>query len=135
MPNRRRIPKTMQRWDRSVSFQDLALHPAIRAYLGNFGLERRIGARAIELGYWLAEDATGHGYAAAAARVLTEAALGLADVDRVEIHCDAANLRSQLVPRRLGYRLGRIVEDEVQTPAESGRSMIWIYPPDGGPGQ
>jgi RimJ/RimL family protein N-acetyltransferase len=125
---RRRIPKIMVRWDHGVSFQYLAVHTATGAHLGNFGLERRVGRGAIELGYWLAEDATGYGYATAAARILTEAALDLRDVDRVEIHCDAANLRSQLVPRRLGYRLDRIEEDGVQAPAESGRSMIWIYP-------
>jgi hypothetical protein len=55
-------------------------------------------------------------------------ALGLRDVDQVEIHCDAANLRSQLVPRRLGYRLDRIEVKEIKAPAASGRSMIWIYP-------
>jgi RimJ/RimL family protein N-acetyltransferase len=125
---RRRIPQTMARWDAGTSFQYLALHADTGTHLGNFGLERRVGPRAVELGYWLAEDATGYGYATAAARALTDVALNLSDVDRVEIHCDAANFRSLLVPRRLGYRLDRIEEDDVRAPAESGRSMIWTYP-------
>jgi RimJ/RimL family protein N-acetyltransferase len=125
---RARIERTVADWDAGTSFQYLALHADTGAHLGNFGLERRIGDRALELGYWLAEDATGYGYATGAARVLTEAALALSDVDRVEIHCDAANLRSLLVPQRLGYRLDRIEEDEARTPGESGRSMIWICP-------
>ena len=124
----KRIPQAVARWDNGTSFQYLALHADTGAHLGNFGLERRVGPRAIEIGYWLAEDATGYGYATAAAQLLTDVALALSDVDRVEIHCDAANLRSLLVPRRLGYRLDRIEVDDVVAPAESGHSMIWVYP-------
>ena len=125
---RRRIAQNTERWDEGRSFQYLAVHKATGTHLGNFGLERRIGPRALELGYWLAEDATGYGYATAAAGVLTEVALTLSDIDRVEIHCDAANLRSLEVPRRLGYRLDRVEEDEVRTPGESGRKLLWVYP-------
>ena len=126
---RRRIEATVAHWDEGSSFRYLAVHADSGAHLGNFGLERRIGSGALELGYWLAEEATGYGYATGAARLLTEAALALNDIDRVEIHCDAANLRSIEVPRRLGYRLDRIEDGDVQTAGESGRSMIWIYPP------
>jgi len=49
-------------------------------------------------------------------------------VDRVEIPCDEANVRSQAVPRRLGYRLDRIEADDIKAPAEFGRSMVWIFP-------
>ena len=53
-------------------------------------------------------------------------------MDRVEIHCDEANVRSAAIPERLGYRLDRIEDDEIATPGETGRSMIWITttPPD-----
>jgi RimJ/RimL family protein N-acetyltransferase len=125
---RRRLRETMAQWARGTSFQYLAIHAGTETHLGNFALERRIGPRAIELGYWLAEDATGYGYATAAAQMLTDAALALSDVDRVEIHCDTANLRSQAIPRRLGYRLDRIEVDGISAPAESGHSMIWVYP-------
>lgn len=125
---RRRIPQTMARWDDGTSFQYLALHADTGAHLGNFGLERRVGARGMALGYWLAEDATGYGYATSAAQILTAVALALSDVDRVEIHCDAANMRSLMVPRRLGYRLDRIEVVNIKAPAESGHSMIWMYP-------
>jgi RimJ/RimL family protein N-acetyltransferase len=125
---RRRIPRAVARWDQGSSFHYLAVHTDTGTHLGNFGLERRLGPGAIELRYWLAEEATGYGYATAGAQLLTEAALGLRDVDHVEIHCDAGNLRGQQVPRRLGYRLDRIEVDDVRAPAESGHSMIWIYP-------
>ena len=96
--------------------------------LGGCGLHRRVGPRAIEIGYWVHADHGGRGIATALARALTGAALALPDVDRVEIHCDEANVRSAAVPRRLGYRLDRIEEDEVTAPAETGRSMVWVRP-------
>ncbi len=122
----RRLPRVVASWEEGHSFQYLAVHARTGAHLGNFGLERRIGPRTIEIGYWLVEEATGHGYATAAVRVLTHAALALTCVDWVEIHTDRANLRSAMIPKRLGYRLDRVEPDGVRTSAESGQSMIWI---------
>jgi RimJ/RimL family protein N-acetyltransferase len=96
--------------------------------VGAAGLHRRIGPRAIEIGYWVHVDHTGRGIATRVAAALTEAALALPDVDRVEIHCDRANVRSAAIPRRLGYRLERIEDDDVTAPAETGRSMVWVHP-------
>jgi RimJ/RimL family protein N-acetyltransferase len=97
--------------------------------LGVCGLHRRIGPGAMEIGYWLHPAHVGHGYITSAAAALTQAALALDDVERVELHCDEANVRSQAVASRLGFRLDRIELDGIQAPAEAGRSMIWIYPP------
>ena len=96
--------------------------------LGACGLHRRLGPEAVEIGYWLHPAHVGHGYITDAAAALSQAALALPDVERVEIHCDEANVRSQGVARRLGFRLDRIEVDGIQAPAEVGRSMIWIYP-------
>ena len=119
---RRRLPVAVARWDRGLSFQYLAVDARTGAHLGNFGLERRIGPRVLEIGYWLAEEATGQGHATAAVRALTAAALDLPDVDRVEIHHDRANRRSSLIPQRLGYRLDRIESDGSGT-----RNVVWAY--------
>jgi RimJ/RimL family protein N-acetyltransferase len=97
--------------------------------LGACGLHRRVGPGAVEIGYWLHPTHVGHGYITDAAAALTKAALALPDVARVEIHCDEANVRSQAVPRRLGFRMDRLEVDGIQAPAEVGRSMVWVYPP------
>lgn len=94
--------------------------------VGSCGLMPRIGVRALEIGYWVDSRHTGRGIATTAARLLTEAAFGLADIDRVEIHCDEANLASAAVARKAGYRLDRIVDDEKTAQADTGRSMIWM---------
>jgi RimJ/RimL family protein N-acetyltransferase len=97
--------------------------------VGGFGLHRRIGPGGIEIGYWLAREATGQGLATAGARALTEAGLDLDDVERLEIHCDVTNLRSAAVPQRLGYRLTGTIDVAPEAPAETGRRAIWVYPP------
>ncbi len=95
--------------------------------VGGCGLHRRVGPGGIEIGYWIAVGHTRRGYATAAARALTEAALALPDIVRVEIHCNYANVPSQAVPRRLGYRLERIEPCEIVAPAEVGKRMIWVW--------
>jgi len=117
-----------QWWQAGTDYSFLLLDHDEENLLGIFGLHRRIGPGAIELGYWLVASATGHGHATQAAGVLTSAALDLSGISRVEIHCDEANARSQMIPARLGYRLDRIEPDEVEAPAEVGRSMIWAFP-------
>jgi len=113
-------------WESGSDFAFLTVDPGNGAVVGAAGLHRRIGPRAIEIGYWVHVDHAGRGVATAVAGALTEAALALPDVDRVEIRCDAANVCSAAVPRRLGYRLDRIEDDDVTAPAETGRSMIWV---------
>ena len=95
---------------------------------GVCGLHRRVGPGGVEIGYWLRPESVGQGLVSRAVAALTAAALELPDVDRVEIHCDEANVRSAAVPARLGYRLDRVEDDGVAAPAEVGRGMVWVYP-------
>ncbi|MFI5776254.1 GNAT family N-acetyltransferase [Nocardia sp. NPDC051570] len=94
--------------------------------LGGINLQDRLGSGAIELGYWCHVAHTGHGVITRAAAALTELALALPGIDRVEIHCDVNNLRSAAVPRRLGFRLDRTQPREKSAPSDSGTEMCWI---------
>jgi RimJ/RimL family protein N-acetyltransferase len=94
--------------------------------VGACGLHRRIGPTGLEIGYWVGARHTRRGYATAAAGGLTRAALALPGIERVEIHCDEANVASAGVARRLGYLLDRIEDHPVESPAQSGRFMIWV---------
>lgn len=65
---------------------------------------------------------------AADAAALTEAALGLPGIDRVEIHHDVANVASGRIPAKLGYtRLGERPTRDLWPPAPSdtGTDVIW----------
>ncbi len=94
--------------------------------LGVVGLHDRVGPATLEIGYWCHSEHVGRGVITRTAGALTTVALSLPGIDRVEIHCDAANLRSAAVARRLGYRLESTGPRAVCTPGESGRGMRWV---------
>lgn len=123
---RDRCLAVQEQWSSGSDYQYALLPDESGPVIGSFGLHRRIGPGAIEIGYWMHVDYAGRGYATAGAEALTTAGLDLDDVTRVEIHTDEANVRSAAIPRRLGYRLDRIFEREPEAPGESGRIQIWI---------
>jgi RimJ/RimL family protein N-acetyltransferase len=116
-----------QSWEAGTDFNYGIWNKDEQELRGGCGLHARIGPGAIEIGYWVSHKHIGRGYAKAAAYALTHAALSLPGITRVEIHCDEANVRSAAVPRALGYRLDRVVEDEIKAPGEVGREMLWVF--------
>jgi RimJ/RimL family protein N-acetyltransferase len=129
---RARLAEAAQRWDDGTEFVYVIV--VDDRIVGCMGLHPRVGPGGIEIGYWLRSDHTGHGVVTACAGALTAAVVALPGVDRVEIHCDLANARSAAVPRRLGYRLARLeptpVTEAGPAGAETGRSMMWVWPPE-----
>jgi histidinol-phosphate/aromatic aminotransferase/cobyric acid decarboxylase-like protein/RimJ/RimL family protein N-acetyltransferase len=93
--------------------------------LGAIALHARIGAGALEIGYWVHAHHTGNGIITRSVEALTQAALTINGIQRVEIHCDQANTASTAIPRRLGYHLDRIETRTPRTPSETGHWMIW----------
>jgi ribosomal-protein-serine acetyltransferase len=88
--------------------------------LGAAALERAddalialVGGDALETGYWLRADSTGHGYATEATACLTSLAFTRLGAQRVVVCHDPANAASEGVPRRLGFRLFKTVTDAV----------------------
>ena len=72
--------------------------------LGGSGLHPVPGDDAArEIGYWIREDAIGKGYATELTAVLTRVAFEHFGVERVDIRVEPSNVRSQSVPRKLGY--------------------------------
>jgi RimJ/RimL family protein N-acetyltransferase len=96
------------------------------AMLGAIGLHDNIGLGGLEIGYWCHIEHVGRGIITRSVGALTDIALVLPGIERVEIHCDEANRKSQAVPRRLGYHVHRVERRPVRTPAESGVGMVWI---------
>ena len=125
---REQLAAVLESWDAGTEYRYLILDPDEERLLGLASLHRRIGPRALEIGYWVSVDHLRRGYATEAARVLTGAALALPDVDRVEIRCDEANTASAAVPRRLGYRLVRVDPKPPAAPLETGRNLVWATP-------
>jgi len=70
---------------------------------GGTGLHKRLAGDALEIGYWIRADLINRGLATEVAAALTKVAFTVNKVDRVEIHCDPANVRSAAIPRKLGF--------------------------------
>jgi RimJ/RimL family protein N-acetyltransferase len=71
--------------------------------VGGTGLHTRLGAGALEIGYWIRESRVGAGLATEATAALTRIAFELCGVDRVEIRVDPTNEASVGVPRKLRF--------------------------------
>ena len=123
-----RAREAERQWDEGSDFSYVLRAREGGPVLGMFGLHRRIGPAALEIGYWLHRDYLGRGYATKAVSALTEAALSLQDINRVEIHTDEPNTASAAVPRRLRYRLDRVDRKAPQALGETGQKQIWVRP-------
>ncbi|HEX9066391.1 MAG TPA: GNAT family N-acetyltransferase [Streptosporangiaceae bacterium] len=101
------------------------------AIVGSAGLHNRVEPGALEIGYWVHKAWTGRGIATDAAAALTEAALALPGVDRVEIYHDVANTASGRVPAKLGFvRLGERPSRDLgggSAQAETGTEVAWQH--------
>jgi RimJ/RimL family protein N-acetyltransferase len=87
-----------------------------------------------EIGYWVRSDRTGRGYATAAARALADAAFRyLPDVRTVKIRMDQANVASAAVPPKLGFRLLKEEEREIETEGHTGKGFVWVLDREGSP--
>lgn len=95
---RRRLLEGESAWDRGEEFNFFLTAATSDAVLAACGLMTRRGPGALEIGCWTHVEVVGRGYARAAARALTQVALGEPDIERVLIVCDAASVRSAAIP-------------------------------------
>ena len=94
--------------------------------LGGTGLHTRLGESAREIGYWIHKDYINQGLATETAAALTKVAFEIDGVDRVEIHCDPENVRSEAVPRKLGFVHEATLRRRDRTSADAPRdTMVW----------
>lgn len=93
--------------------------------VGGIGLHWHGHEDRVEIGYWVRTGSTGKGYATEAAEMLTTAALVVPRVDVVAIHHDLANDASRRIPERLGYRLARQIDRDVDAPGQIGIELQW----------
>ena len=73
-------------------------------FVGRIGLNKiNLNNRIAEIGYWMAEDVQGKGIMTKSCRAIIEYAFDTLDLNRIEIKCAVSNLKSQLIPERLGF--------------------------------
>jgi RimJ/RimL family protein N-acetyltransferase len=89
--------------------EDMALFLLLKetnTIIGGSGLHRMDwSVPRFEIGYWLRTGYTGQGYMTEAVTAIADFAFNTLGAKRVEIHCDANNVKSAAIPRRLGFTL------------------------------
>ena len=94
--------------------------------LGSTGLHTRAGELGREIGYWIHSEHINKGLAGEAVSSLTKVAFEIENLSRIEIHCSADNLRSQRIPKKLGYKLQLSGEQQAAgVQNDQGTKMIW----------
>jgi len=113
-------------FDAGTDFGYVFRESSTGALVGGGGAHRRVGAGAIEIGYWVRSDRHNHGYATTAVTALTDAVFdSLADVERIEIYMDCANVASARIPDKLGYQLLHIEQRKKLAAAHTGQAFVW----------
>jgi len=95
-------------------------------YIGNAGIfdvsEKNHTA---EIGYWLAQEHTGQGYASETVKLLETEGFKTLNLNRIVIECDARNVKSANVARRNNYtQEGTHREDRYIESGQRWRSTI-----------
>jgi RimJ/RimL family protein N-acetyltransferase len=112
--------------------------PDERAILGEIDLFPRdatdrvtySAADRAEIGYWIRKDMAGQGLVTEGVEAIIGLARGLDRIARLEIRCDAANLASSAIPKRLGFLLERTVDEPASAAGHKGSELqIWIMDP------
>lgn len=100
---------------RDLCFQVYARRPdgSPGRMLGGTGLHRMDwSVRRFEIGYWIRPEAAGQGHVSEAVRLLTALAFDRLAARRLEIRCDARNVKSRAVAERCGFELEGVLKNE-----------------------
>lgn len=81
--------------------------------------------REAELGYWLREDKTGHGYMSEALKAVEEK-LFAGGMRRLVICCDKENTASSAVAKRNGYHLEAVRKERLYTYGEFHDEEVYV---------
>lgn len=81
--------------------------------------------RQAEIGYWLHGDFEGRGIMTTACRAMLDHAFGEVRLNRVKILCATDNLRSQGIPKRLGFQREGVVREAEKLPERFADLVIY----------
>ncbi|MEM6894485.1 MAG: GNAT family N-acetyltransferase [Bacteroidota bacterium] len=94
--------------------------------IGSTGLHTRIGADAREIGYWINSEYAGKGYATESTQALIKVGFEHHAVNTIEIHCDPENVASLKIPKKLGFELAEVLQNNTTSlEGEPRDTMIW----------
>ncbi len=122
-----RLRQAIASW---ITRKDLLLHVMLKGtstFVMGSGLHRiDWESGKFEIGYWVRTKFSGQGYVTEAVNGLTDFAFERLHANRVEIRCDADNIRSAAVAKRCGFLLeGILRHDSVNVDGQLRSTMIF----------
>ena len=120
-----RLRRMRSNFDLNIDYVYGIFNPENTLLLGGTGLHTRLGAGALEIGYWIHKDFINQGYATESSAALTRVAFEIYKVNRVEIHHSVNNIRSASVPRKLGFTCEATLRKRSSTIGQPSDQMIW----------
>jgi len=92
--------------------------------LGGTGLHPRVGAGAIEIGYWITPENEGRGLTTEAVRALILVAFEAMKIDTVVIRMDPTNTRSERIPVKLDFTREGLMRRGFRDPLSPPRDVV-----------
>lgn len=80
-----------------------------------------------ELGFWVRTSQVRNGYITEATNALTRYCFLQLGARRIEIRCEAKNIRSQLIPERLGFHLDGTLHNNTMAVAGNGHADVLVF--------
>ena len=122
-----RLRQALARW---ITRQDLLLHVMLKGtstFVMGSGLHRiDWESGKFEIGYWVRTKYMGQGFVTEAVNGITDFAFKHLQANRVEIRCDANNIRSAAVAKRCGFLLeGILRHDSIGVDQQLRSTMIF----------
>ncbi len=122
-----RIRQVMAQW---ITRQELGLHAYLKGtstLVISSGLHRiDWGSGKFEIGYWVRTKYMGQGFVTEAVNGITAFAFEHLHAHRVEIRCDANNIRSAAVAKRCGFLLeGILRHDSLSVDGQLRSTMVF----------
>lgn len=104
------VRRGVSRWIAREDLWLMIVRKSDGVFLGGSGLHRiDWSIPRFEIGYWIRPEAQGKGYVTEAVTAIRDFAFGTLKATRVEVRCDAENVRSAAVAERCGFVLeGRL---------------------------
>ena len=122
-----RLRHGMAKW---ITREDLLVHVCLKGtstFVMGSGLHRiDWQSGKFEIGYWVRAKFMGQGFVTEAVNGITEFAFNQLHANRVEIRCDAQNIRSAAVAKRCGFLLeGILRHDSIDVNGDLRSTMIF----------
>ena len=121
-------PQDETDWAHWITREDLPLHVYLNGtstFVMGSGLHRMDwGSGKFEIGYWVRTKFMGQGFVTEAVNGITAYAFKELHANRVEIRCDAQNIRSAAVAKRCGFLLEGILRHDSLSVSGALRSTM-----------